>query len=98
MFADGQPAADNAGRKIWREWEGVEPTYPVLTRHNGFEVRKSHRAPSTPIAEREPDVGKSYPSAESIFFCRVPLGTAPTICSTGCPSLNKSRVGMLRIP
>ena len=32
----------------WREWEGVEPTYPVLTRHNGFEVRKSHRAPSTP--------------------------------------------------
>ena len=83
---------------LWREWEGVEPTYPVLTRHNGFEVRKSHRAPSTPIAESEADVGTAYPSAESIFFCRVPLGTAPTIWSTGCPSLNSSRVGMLRIP
>ena len=25
------------------------PPTPLVTRHNGFEVRKSHRAPSTPI-------------------------------------------------
>ena len=40
--------------RLWREWEGVEPTYPVLTRHNGFEIRKSHRAPSTPSARDAP--------------------------------------------
>ena len=38
----------------WREWEGVEPTYPVLTGQNGFEVRRSHRAPTTPIANKTP--------------------------------------------
>ena len=27
------------------------PPTPLVTRHNGFEVRKSHRAPSTPIYE-----------------------------------------------
>ena len=26
------------------------PPTPLVTRHNGFEVRKSHRAPSTPIS------------------------------------------------
>ena len=25
------------------------PPTPLVTRHNGFEVRKSHRAPSTPV-------------------------------------------------
>ena len=27
------------------------PPTPLVTRHNGFEVRKSHRAPSTPTYE-----------------------------------------------
>ena len=29
------------------------PPTPLVTRHNGFEVRKSHRAPSTPSFRKE---------------------------------------------
>jgi hypothetical protein len=28
------------------------PPTPLVTRHNGFEVRRGHRAPSTPIIKR----------------------------------------------
>ena len=35
------------------------PPTPFVTRHNGFEVRKGHRAPSTPVYLNQPFPGRS---------------------------------------
>ena len=43
-----QRAGNDAGASFGGSGRESNPPTPLLTRHNGFEVRKSHRALSTP--------------------------------------------------
>ena len=44
------------------------PPTPCLTRHNGFEVRKSHRAPSTPGPGTRQTLGCANPAPSQSSF------------------------------